>query len=264
MKSSPMQEAGRLLHFGLFEMHPVSGELRKQGMKIHIPSQAAKVLLVLLESPGEMRTREELKRRLWPQSAFGDFDHGLNKCIHILRTALGDHPQSPRFIETLAGRGYRFIGSGHSQWHGERRTARSWKRTPLAVLPFAAAEGQPDLSFLGGQIASHVIDGLSAIPGLKVLAFSEVRAALSTDTVHSLRSRLVARAFILGDLHRHNNDLYIHAEMVDSEKGTQFWGMHYKTMLHHDADLAEPVAEKIIQHVHLLLASGVHGISTVS
>jgi DNA-binding winged helix-turn-helix (wHTH) protein len=95
--------------FGVYEADPASGELRKNGMKVRIQEQPFQILLMLLEHPGEVITREQLRLRLWPADTFVDFDHGLNTAINKLREAVGDSASNPRFVETLARRGYRFI-----------------------------------------------------------------------------------------------------------------------------------------------------------
>jgi DNA-binding winged helix-turn-helix (wHTH) protein len=99
----------RLYRFGLYEADLRSGELRKNGAKLKLQEQPFQVLAMLLKRPGEVVTREELRQRLWPADTFVDFDHSLNTAINKLRDALGDQAANPRFIETLAKRGYRFI-----------------------------------------------------------------------------------------------------------------------------------------------------------
>src|SRR6202165_4005841 len=97
--------------FDAFEADLRSGELRKQGIKIKLHHQPFQVLAMLLEHPGELITREELKKKLWPLDTFVDFDVGLNSAVKKLRDALGDSAEIPRYVETLPRRGYRFIGS---------------------------------------------------------------------------------------------------------------------------------------------------------
>src|SRR6201994_3466667 len=99
----------RLLRFGDFEADLRSGELRKAGVKLKFGGQPFQVLAILLEQPGEVVTREELQKRLWPDT-FVDVDHNLNTAINKIREVLGDSAESPRFVETLPRRGYRFIG----------------------------------------------------------------------------------------------------------------------------------------------------------
>src|ERR1700744_731715 len=99
----------RLIRFGVFELDLRSGELEKQGRKIRLEGQPVQVLICLLENPGELVTREELHRKLWPADTFVNFEHGLNAAVKRLRQAIQDSATNPRFVETLPRRGYRFI-----------------------------------------------------------------------------------------------------------------------------------------------------------
>jgi Tol biopolymer transport system component/DNA-binding winged helix-turn-helix (wHTH) protein len=98
------------IRFGTFEVDLRAGELRRNGFKVRLQEQPFQVLTMLLERPGEVVTREDLRARLWPSDTFVDFDHGLNAAVKRLRDALGDSADNPRFVETLARRGYRFLG----------------------------------------------------------------------------------------------------------------------------------------------------------
>jgi TolB-like protein/DNA-binding winged helix-turn-helix (wHTH) protein/Flp pilus assembly protein TadD len=100
--------AGRVA-FGVFEMDLRSGELRKHGFRIRLQRQPFEVLALLVQRAGDVVTREELQQKLWPANTFVDFDHGLNKAINKIREALGDSAEAPRFVETVARRGYRFL-----------------------------------------------------------------------------------------------------------------------------------------------------------
>src|ERR1700739_310266 len=99
----------RSVRFGVFEVDLRSGELRKKGAKIRLQGQPFLLLVTLLKQRGEVVTREELRRTLWPEDTFVDFDHRLGSAANKLPQALGDSPKTPRFIETLPRRGYRFI-----------------------------------------------------------------------------------------------------------------------------------------------------------
>jgi TolB-like protein/DNA-binding winged helix-turn-helix (wHTH) protein/Tfp pilus assembly protein PilF len=101
----------RLLRFGQFELDLRTAEIYKEGKRIKLQEQPCQVLALLIERPGELVSREELRKRLWPNDTFVDFDHGVNIAINKLRDALGDSPVKPRFIETLPRRGYRFIAT---------------------------------------------------------------------------------------------------------------------------------------------------------
>src|SRR5215468_4183468 len=104
-------ELRTLIPFGPFEADLASQELRKQGVRLRLPRQSFQILKMLLERPGEVVTREELRAKLWPADTFVDFDHGLNAAVKRLRDALGDTAENPRYIETLPRRGYRFIAA---------------------------------------------------------------------------------------------------------------------------------------------------------
>jgi TolB-like protein/DNA-binding winged helix-turn-helix (wHTH) protein/Flp pilus assembly protein TadD len=103
------RHGSELLRFGVFELDVRAGELRKNGVRVRLQEQPFQVLSVLLRRPGEIVAREDLQKELWPADTFVDFDHGLNKAINKIRDALGDSADSPRFVETVARRGYRFI-----------------------------------------------------------------------------------------------------------------------------------------------------------
>ena len=98
----------RLVRFGTFEVDLPAGELRKGGVKLKLTGQPFQVLAILLERPGQVVTREELQKRLWPDT-FVDVDHNLNTAINKIREVLGDSAENPRFVETLPRRGYRFV-----------------------------------------------------------------------------------------------------------------------------------------------------------
>jgi DNA-binding winged helix-turn-helix (wHTH) protein len=139
------ESAGQRIRFGIYEADVRAGELLRDGVKVKLQEQPFQVLLVLLEHPGEVVTREDLRARLWPADTFVDFDHSLNTAINKLREALRDSAANPRFIETKARRGYRFIapvqvipnGTGPSRTPTTSQPAESAPRPPQSDLPHA-------------------------------------------------------------------------------------------------------------------------------
>src|SRR6266702_771071 len=130
-----------ILRFGVFEVDVRAGEVRKQGIRIKLQEQPFHLLTVLLQRPGEVVTREELRNQNWPADTFVDFDNSLNTAINKLREALGDSADNPRFIETLPRRGYRFIAPVTGLDGTTRRTAQTRIRkiaVTVAVLMLAA------------------------------------------------------------------------------------------------------------------------------
>src|SRR6185437_11104045 len=119
--------------FATYEADPLTGELRKAGVRLRLPDQPFRVLIMLLERPGELVTREEIRRKLWPADTFVDFDHGLNTVINRLRETLCDSASNPRFIETLARRGYRFLAPVETAAPAAARPATD--RPPSPVTP---------------------------------------------------------------------------------------------------------------------------------
>jgi cholera toxin transcriptional activator len=131
-------EARGLFRFGVFEADTASGELRKAGVRLRLQEQPFQVLLLLLGRAGEVVTREELRQKLWPADTFVDFDHSLNTIINKLREVLGDSASNPRFIETLAKRGYRFLPTVETIANNKIAAAESPAKTPDATSPTGA------------------------------------------------------------------------------------------------------------------------------
>ena len=131
----------RIARFGVFELDLAAGELRKNGAKLRLQEQPFQVLALLVERAGDVVTREELRQKLWPADTFVDFDHSLNTAVNKLRETLGDSASSPRYIETMARRGYRFIAPvQNSVETGHVRTGT------LASLPRAKPRGSAERS----------------------------------------------------------------------------------------------------------------------
>jgi DNA-binding winged helix-turn-helix (wHTH) protein len=136
--------------FGVFELDLSAGELRKSGVKLRLQEQPFQVLVLLLERAGDVVTREELQQKLWPSDTFVDFDHSLNTAINKVREALGDSASHPRYVETLARRGYRFVApvqqsiqKGSSSGKGDEAVTNRKIHAPTAasadLYPSAAA-----------------------------------------------------------------------------------------------------------------------------
>jgi len=127
-------ETRRIFRFGVFEADAASGELRKAGVRLRLQDQPFQVLMVLLARAGDVVTRDELRQKLWPADTFVDFDHSLNTIINKLREVLGDSASNPRFIETLAKRGYRFLPAVETVTNGKpEATVSPQAQDPIAT-----------------------------------------------------------------------------------------------------------------------------------
>jgi DNA-binding winged helix-turn-helix (wHTH) protein len=113
-----MDSAARY-RFGVFEANAATGELRRQGIRVKLNTQPFQMLMLLLSRPGELVTREDITRELWPEGTFVDFEHGVNSAVNRIREALGDKASNPRFVETVARKGYRFIAPVEKMVVGE-------------------------------------------------------------------------------------------------------------------------------------------------
>jgi len=169
---------GVRLRFGVFELDLRAGELRKHGLRVRLQEQPFQVLAMLLEHPGEVVTREELQKKLWPADTFVDFDHGLNKAISKIREALSDSAESPRFVETVARRGYRFLAEV------KVADAAPVRSPELATQPHPPAEAR-DRPALAGTLAmpKHLLPSLAWKISVFVLLL--LMASLATWKLHS-------------------------------------------------------------------------------
>src|SRR5712671_1361770 len=141
-------EHRRVVRFGVFTFDPRAGELLKQGRKLKIQGQPVEILAMLLERPGEIITREEFQKRLWPENTFVDFEHSLNAAVKRLRDAMGDSADAPQYVETLARRGYRFIAPVEAADLFYRSAAPGATIDSMAVLPFVNGSADPDTEYL--------------------------------------------------------------------------------------------------------------------
>jgi DNA-binding winged helix-turn-helix (wHTH) protein len=166
----------RSVRFGVFELDRHSGELRKKGAKVRLQDKPLRILEALIEQPGVVISRDDLRRRLWSDDTFVDFDNGLNNAINRLRAALGDDANTPRFVETVGRRGYRFVASASSvepaERSGNRPTAAERQGrgigTRLVVLPFRVLRPDSETDFLAFSLADAVTAALSGLESMTV------------------------------------------------------------------------------------------------
>jgi TolB-like protein/DNA-binding winged helix-turn-helix (wHTH) protein/Tfp pilus assembly protein PilF len=178
------------LRFGAYEFDLRSGELRKHGIRIKLQEQPCQILAILLEHRGEMVTREQLQRRLWPSDTFVDFDHSLNTAVMRLREALSDSSENPRFIETLPRRGYRFVAPV------EEKTASTNEASPAQPMEFGVSQTTDS------KIDSASSPLLPALPAIAAKPEKRVQWPKMVTVTLSVFAILLAGAFALRYLKR--------------------------------------------------------------
>src|SRR6266700_895939 len=153
------------VRFGACELDEDAGELRREGIKVRLQEQPLQILQILLEQPGKVITREELRKRIWPSDTFVDFDHGINNAIKRLREALADTAETPRYIETLPRRGYRFIAGTDVPVQAAAGRIQS-----LAVLPLENLARDPEQEYFADGLTEALITSLAKISALSVVS----------------------------------------------------------------------------------------------
>ena len=156
------------IRFGEFELDD-SRELRSGGRKVKLQTQPSQILRILIERPGEIVTREGLRQKIWPSDTFVDFDHGINNAIKRLREALGDTAETPRFVETLPRRGYRFIANLQPA-----KVVTGSRIQSIAVLPLENLSRDPEQEYFADGMTEGLITSLTKISALRVISRTTV------------------------------------------------------------------------------------------
>jgi TolB-like protein len=227
----------RPTRFGAFELDAGAGELRKQGLKIRLQEQPLRILQMLLANPGQVVTRDELRNALWPTNSYVDFDHGLNRSINKLREALGDSADSPHFIETIAKRGYRFIGDLSSP---------STPGDSIVVLPFINVSADSENEYFADGITEEIINVLAHISDLHVVARS---SAFSFKGKHvdprAVGEQLNVRTVLEGSVRRAENQLRITVQLVNAADGYHLWSERYDRELKDVFAIQDEIARSV-------------------
>jgi TolB-like protein/Flp pilus assembly protein TadD len=244
----------RMVRFGVFEFDPQTSELHRRGLKIRLLGQPVRILAMLLERPGELVTREEIRHALWPADTFVDFEHSLNAAMKRLRRALRDSPDNPRFVETLPRRGYRFIAPVEGVATAPAEPRQAGAIDSLAVLPFSNAGGDPETEYLSDGITESIIHSLSQLSGVRVMARSTVFRYKSRDIdPRSAGRKLNVQAVLTGRVLQRGNALLIGAELVEVRQGWRLWGDQYNRPLADILSVEEEISREISEKLRLRL-----------
>ncbi len=246
----------RILRFGTFELDSRAGELRKKGAKIKLQDQPLQVLLMLLERQGEIVTRQELQKKLWPADTFVDFEHGLNKAMNRLRAALGDSSENPRFIETLPRKGYRFIASPVGPAFPMNAAVESPK-IRLAILPLENLSGDPAQEFFSDGMTEELITRLGGLSAgrLGVIARTSVnRYKKTTKAIDEIGRELGVDYIVEGSIRRSNSRVRISAQLIQVSDQTHLWAESYERDLQDVLAMQNEVAGAVVREIRNRIA----------
>jgi len=234
------RRSANVKRFGTFEIDLRARELRKGGIRIRLQDQPFEILTVMLDRPGEVVTREELRDRLWPAGTFVDFEHSLNAAIKRLRSALGDNADNPRFVETLHRRGYRFIAAVDSDGQPVRtlHVVRPPSSTPLpeafsirlVVLPFTNLSNDPAQEYFSDGLTEEMITQIGRLcPGrLAVIArTSSMLFKRSAKGASEIGRELSADYLLEGSVRRDGDRIRITAQLIETRTEVHLWAETY-------------------------------------
>jgi TolB-like protein len=240
--------ASSSFRFGPYEVDLRAHELRKHGLRIKLREKSFEILLCLLEHPNEVVTREELRRQLWPEDVFVNFDDSLNTAVNRLRDALGEGARGRRYIKTLPRRGYRFIAPVE-----QVRTAPP----TLAVLPFENLSHDTDGDFLGDAMADALTTELGNISSLRVISRQSVLHFKRTlRTTPDIARELKVDAMVEGSVLRAGNRIRITAQLVQAVPEHHLWANAYQFELSDILTTLAQVARAIAGAVRVVLTPG--------
>ncbi len=246
-----------VVRFGPFEADSRAGELRKDGVKLKLVGQPFEVLAMLLERPGQLVTREELRARLWPTDTFVDFDHGLNAAVNKLRDALSDSAEKPNYVETLPRRGYRFISAvGLHDSQNLLGEPSSPKIQSLAVLPLENLSNDPEQEYFADGMTDQLITNLAQISALKVISrTSAIRYKGTKKSLPEIARELHVDAVVEGAVMWMGGRVRISAQLIEAPTDHHLWAASYERDLCDVLSMQEEVTRAIVSEIRVKLTA---------
>ena len=242
------------IRFEVFEVDLQARQLSRNGHKIKLQDLPFGILTMLLEKPGRLVTREELRQKLWPKDTFVDFEAGLNTAIRKLRNALGDDTQKPRFVETVPRHGYRFIAQTEMTGLSHDSQATTHDVDSLAVLPLVNATGDPETEYLSDGISESIINSLSQLPNLRVVPRTSAFPYKGREAdLKTVGRELKVRTILTGKMIQRGVRLVVQTELVDVVNDAQLWGGQFNRKLEDIFDVQEELARQISENLRLRL-----------
>lgn len=251
----------RLLRFDVFELDIRAGELRKRGVKQRLQGQPLQVLAALLKHAGNLVTREELRVEIWPADTFIDFDHSLHNAIARIRETLGDSAETPRYIETLPRRGYRFIErvdevKPEVSIPPLRRSRKVEARgiQAVAVLPLEDLSADPGQDYFTDGMTEALITSLAKIKALRVISrTSAMQYKGARKSLPQIARELNVDAVIEGSVLRSGKRVRIAAQLIHAATDQHLWAESYERDFRDILSLQSEIARQIANEVRIVL-----------
>lgn len=240
------QDMSNLVSFDCYEVDLPAGQLRKCGLKIKLRDKSFQVLASLLEHPGEVVTREELRHRLWRNEVFVDFDNNLNTAIARLREALGDPADHPRFIETLPKRGYRFLAAVSQPAPAAETVAA--RRAKLVVLPFVNLSGDPAQEYFSDAMTDELITALAGLVPEHLAVIARTTAMhykSSPKGVACIGRELGVDYVVEGGVRRTEHEIRINVQLIQVSDQTHLLARKYDAALRDIFSMQNDIAQAI-------------------
>jgi TolB-like protein len=240
-----------MLRFGPFELDADSAELLRHGERIPLPPQPFKVLTLLAQKRGAVVTRAEIREQVWGAGTHVEFDQGLNFCIRQIREALDDDAASPRFIETLPRRGYRFLMPVTSAAPEETVAL-----TRLIVLPFHVLRDDPDTAFLAFTLPDAVTSSLSGLESLVVRSsLVASRYASAPADTRAIGAEADVDVIVTGTVLRSAGDVRVHAQLTEVASGTLLWSHTAQASVADLFQLQDELTRRIVESLQVPLTA---------
>lgn len=252
-----------VLHFGPFELEPGTCELRNAGMVVRLQPQPCRVLAMLVSRAGCLVSRDEIQKEIWGGQTFVDFEQGLNFCIRHIRSALGDAAGTPRYIETLPRRGYRFIapvdGSVAIKPNHYRSAEATISRVRLAVLPFENLSGDQRHDYFADGMTDALITELAQISGLLVISRTSVMRFKGTRTpLLQIAQELNVEAAVEGSVLPAGDKVRVTAQLIEVSLDRYVWAESYERDLREILALQRKLARAIARGIRVRLTPKEH------
>ena len=243
-------QQSKIVSFGPYRVDLRSGELYKGGERIVLQGQSFRLLEGLLERPGEVVDREQLRARLWPSDTYVDFEHSINAAVRRLRRALGDSADAPHYIETLHRRGYRFVGVVPTA--DDERAAALGPRMRLAVLPFSSITNQAEPDGFTDGLTEETIAQIThrCAPSIGVVSrFAVGQLQYAGATTEIVGEALRVDYVIEGRIRSAHNRVRITSQLIDAANAIHIWAEAYERDCADNLSVQKDVAQLIAEAV---------------